>query len=64
MGPPFVDAMSTEENMKIADNGEHEIEADFDAAAKKAYELVTLKDKGITKRTLYHQCMCSIFYYI
>ena len=59
MAQSFVDVMSMEENINIADDGEHEIEADFDATANKAYELITLSDSGIAKRGIFQNCTYS-----
>ena len=56
MAQSFVDVMSMEEDLKLADDGEHEIEADFDAAANKAYELIALSDSGIVKRGIFQNC--------
>ena len=42
--------MSMEENMKIADAGEQEIEAEFDEAAKEGYELIVLSNNQGVKR--------------
>jgi len=46
----FADSMSMEENMKIADAGEQEIEAEFDEAAKEGYELIVLSNNQGVKR--------------
>ena len=46
----FADSMSMEENMKIADAGEQEIEAEFDEAAKEGYELILLSNNQGVKR--------------
>ena len=47
--------ISTQEDMKIADDAEQEIEADFDAAANEAYELIILADSK-AKRGIFQDC--------
>ena len=56
MAQSFVDAMSRDENMRIADDGEQEIEADFDAVANKAYELIAASDSVSAKRGIFQDC--------
>ena len=64
MAQSFVEAMSIEENMKIADDSENELESDFDAAANEAYKLIALRDKGISKRSVLNQCTYYILHYV
>ena len=56
-----------EENMKIADAGEQEIEAEFDEAAKEGYELIVLSNNQSVKRGFrdctYSKCAYSIIIY-
>ena len=44
--------------MKIAEAGELELEADFDATANEAYELIVVSDGSISKRGLWQDCKC------
>ena len=52
-----------EENMKIADAGEQEIEAEFDEAAKEGYELIVLSNNQSMKRG-FNECTYSKCAYI
>ena len=46
----FVDALSQAENAKLADETEAAIEADFDAVANEAFELMAESDTAVSKR--------------
>eukprot|EP00112_Aurelia_sp_Birch-Aquarium-sp1_P001657 Seg1179.1 transcript_id=Seg1179.1/GoldUCD/mRNA.D3Y31 product="hypothetical protein" protein_id=Seg1179.1/GoldUCD/D3Y31 len=46
----FVDALSQAENAKLADETEAAIEADFDAVANEAFELMAESDNAVSKR--------------
>ena len=46
----FVDALSDAENAKFADETEAAIEADFDAVANEAFELMAVSNNAVSKR--------------